>query len=188
MESVARRLLSSSDLRSSCPTSRMHSGRQRHEIARGQPIHLQRGIGRGRTKCAGRDDIRRRCRHQPSFRQSTPLPFAVDPNQSVRLQRSQVIVHFLPRQSHAAGQRRRGCRRAEFREEPTAHGVQRHTCRCGIVDDLEVHHPRHPGFDKSFCQAQVLTSAGIPGAGFSAEQVAEGTDFDSVSSPGPFTR
>ncbi len=103
-----------------------HSGRQRHEIARGQPIHSSRGIRPDRTKRAGRDNVRGCCRHQPPLRQSAPSLRAVHPDQPVHFQRSQVVVHLLPRQPHAGGQCRRGCRRAKLREEPTAHGIQCH--------------------------------------------------------------
>jgi hypothetical protein len=72
--------------------------------------------------------------------QSAPLAFLGQSHQSVRLQRAQVVVDFLPSQSDPRGQRRRRSGLGQFGEESTPDGLQGHRRRSRVIDDLDVEH------------------------------------------------
>jgi hypothetical protein len=52
----------------------------------------------------------------------------------------QVVIHFLPRQAHARGQRRRRRRFGQLRQETTPDRVKRHGGGVWIFDDFKGKH------------------------------------------------
>jgi hypothetical protein len=56
----------------------------------------------------------------------------------VRLEGTEVVVHLLARQPHAARERRRRAGLGQLRQEARADGIERHHGGGGIVDDFQV--------------------------------------------------
>ena len=74
-------------------------------------------------------------------------------DETVRLERPQVVVHLLARQPDACGDPRSRCRsNREFGQQACAHRIECHRRRTRVFDDVEVSHPSQLAFDKTICQ------------------------------------
>ena len=113
---------------------------QGDQVARGQPIDFPIGIDSDGAQCARRHHIGGGRRDEQPFREAAPFAFLGEPDQPVRLERAQVVVHLLPRQPDPRCQSRRRGGGGQLGEEPATHRLQRDGGRRRIIDDLDVEH------------------------------------------------
>ena len=101
------------------------------QITRGQPVVRAAGVGRDRTQRAGRHDVRRRGGDEEALLEPAPSAFSGFSHELVLFQRSQVVVHLLPRD---ADPRREGggrCRLGQLGERPLRMGSRALTAAAG---------------------------------------------------------
>jgi hypothetical protein len=60
----------------------------------------------------------------------------------VRFERTQVIIHLLPRQPHPRGERGGRCRHGQFGQQPAPDRIKRGDGGSGIVDHVDIQHGR----------------------------------------------
>ena len=113
------------------------------QVARREPIGGSGRIAGHISKRGRRYDVRRGRGDEASLDQSAPSSFFDGPNQSMRLERTEVVVHLLTRKPHAVCERRRRSGLRELRQEASADGIERHHGDGGIVDDFEVENGLH---------------------------------------------
>jgi hypothetical protein len=92
---------------------------------------------------------RRRSTSPPQRRCST------GPDETVRLERAEVVVHLLAREPDARRERRRRAGLRQLGQEARANRIERHHRRGGIIDDFEVGDDFHGGhwtIDNFCCQ------------------------------------
>jgi hypothetical protein len=118
---------------------------------RGQAIARLAGITRRAAHGRGRDDVRRRGRLHEALGQAAPTPLLDLFHEAVRLQETQVVVHFLTGEADARRERGRRAGGRELGQEARAHGIEGNDGRGRILDDLDVHDLNSSIDDKS-CQ------------------------------------
>src|SRR5438477_594365 len=81
-----------------------HSGSQRDEITRRKPIRGASGIDCDLAEGRGRDHVRRRGGDDASLDESPPPAFLEGTHEPVGLECTEVIVHFLTRETDSVGE------------------------------------------------------------------------------------
>jgi len=118
---------------------------QRDEVTRRESIGAPRGIVGDVSQCGRRYDIGSRGGNHAALDDSSPSSLIDGSDEPVRLERPEVVVHLLARETNAVREGRRRAGLGQFRQETSADRVERHDGDGGIVDDFEVGEWLHRG-------------------------------------------
>ena len=137
---------------------------KRHDLAHGprcegdqvagrQAVGGAIGIARHRPQGVGRHDIGGRRGDQSSLGDPAPLALFGHAGEPAFLERAQVVIHLLPRQSDPLGQGRGRARLGQLGEDPSPERVHQRGGRGGILDGFDVQHGGMRALTRDFVKA-----------------------------------
>ena len=109
---------------------------QRDHVARREPVGGSGRIARGIPHRGRRDDVRRGRGDDTSLDDPTPSTLFDRANETMSLEGPEVIIHLLPRESHAVRERGRRAGLGQLRQKASPNGVERHDGDGWVLDDF----------------------------------------------------